>query len=84
MPPQCDGCLGDLECWVCLGSGSVEAPDGSRRPCHSCDGSGYCSYCEARPDPRIQVLYLTDHKHRDSLADEDDEPLPGDAGLIAL
>ena len=76
MSQPCDGCLGDLECWVCLGSGSLEAADGSRQPCHSCDGSGFCRYCQARPDPRVQVIYLADHRG---------EPeLPRDAGLIAL
>lgn len=57
MTQPCAGCLGDFECWVCLGSGTLEAADGSRRPCRSCGGDGYCAYCHAKPDARVQVIY---------------------------
>ena len=73
MTQPCDGCLGDLQCWVCLGAGNLETADASRVPCHSCGGTGYCRYCQARPDPRVQVIYLSEHEH---------QPLAGDAGSI--
>ena len=40
----CPGCMGSGACWVCLGSGAlVTGPDGHRRTCHRCKGSGICS-----------------------------------------
>lgn len=60
----CAGCLDDRECWVCLGSGRLEGPDGARHPCPSCRGTGYCRYCNAGPDSRVQVLYLDVHRQQ--------------------
>lgn len=61
----CDGCLDDRDCWVCLGTGSLEAPDGSKRPCSSCNGTGFCALCQASADPRVRVIYMSDRKPRD-------------------
>ena len=43
---RCDGCLGSLECWVCLGTGLVEARTTGIFACHRCYGSGRCSLCQ--------------------------------------
>jgi hypothetical protein len=65
--PPCDGCLGSRQCWVCLGQGRCERPDGGSSPCARCSGSGRCSFCRpavagAPPDlpdhpdaPRLQL-----------------------------
>jgi hypothetical protein len=60
MSGPCDGCLDDRQCWVCLGSGKLETSHGQRRPCQACGGTGYCGYCSAGPDPRVQVIYAAD------------------------
>lgn len=41
----CDGCLGDRDCWVCLGIGHVEVRRGDYTPCHRCGGTGRCAEC---------------------------------------
>ena len=46
MPSVCDGCLGDLKCWVCLGTGLLDTEDDVVRPCHRCFGSGRCPWCQ--------------------------------------
>ena len=41
---SCPGCMGNGECWVCIGSGVLNRPDGKKSvPCHRCHGSGQCS-----------------------------------------
>jgi len=44
--PPCDGCLGDLKCWVCLGHGVNEKSRGRFEQCHRCFGSGKCPWCQ--------------------------------------
>jgi len=52
----CDGCLGSLRCWVCLGNGSIKDRDDYPEPCPRCDGSGACFLCQPMdykvPQPR--------------------------------
>jgi hypothetical protein len=66
---SCIGCLGDQQCWVCLGQGRSERPDGGFDSCARCSGSGSCTFCgavAASPTVRTtapigsaeQVLYL--------------------------
>src|SRR3954451_9112590 len=47
--PICVACLGNGQCWVCLGQGRSERADGSFATCTRCSGSGVCSSCAARP-----------------------------------
>ena len=43
----CDGCLGDLKCWVCGGTGLIEVRQHGRfLTCHRCYGSGKCFLCQ--------------------------------------
>lgn len=42
---SCDGCLGSQQCWVCLGTGSLETERGNRVKCRACNGSGICPLC---------------------------------------
>jgi hypothetical protein len=43
--PTCVACLGNRQCWVCLGQGRSEQPDGGFAACHRCAGTGVCSSC---------------------------------------
>ena len=40
--PDCAGCLGSGECWVCVGLGLVDLARGHVVPCHRCGGTGTC------------------------------------------
>ena len=42
---RCDACLGNRQCWICLGQGRVERADGGFSSCSRCAGTGRCSYC---------------------------------------
>ena len=48
MPP-CDGCLDDLKCWVCMGTGLLDSRETGVAPCHRCYGSGICFVCQKIP-----------------------------------
>jgi hypothetical protein len=42
----CDGCLGLLTCWVCLGTGAVENRHAQAVACMRCFGTGKCAKCQ--------------------------------------
>ena len=44
--PACDGCLGSLRCWICLGTGVVDRRQGGVDACARCYGSGKCTLCQ--------------------------------------
>ena len=52
----CVGCLDSLECWVCLGRGSVEWRPGAPTPCVRCSGTGTCFVCQSIPAPIVLDL----------------------------
>jgi hypothetical protein len=46
VQPECDGCLGDRRCWVCLGAGVIDVAKGVVEPCQRCFGAGICPWCQ--------------------------------------
>jgi hypothetical protein len=51
----CVGCLGNRECWVCLGTGRWPTDDYPRigPPCTRCAATGLCSVC-------VEIPHVTD------------------------
>jgi len=48
---SCDGCLGSLRCWVCLGVGTLKTRQDLTQqeltqPCPQCGGTGDCPLCQ--------------------------------------
>ena len=54
----CVGCLGSRKCWICLGQGRSERPDGGFAPCSRCQGTGSCSLCRPLPDVTVAPPHL--------------------------
>ena len=48
----CTACLDSRECWVCLGAGTIETPQGGRATCAACDRTGECRTCAPIPQQR--------------------------------
>jgi len=49
--PPCPACMGNGQCWTCLGSGSVEQRDHTKIDCAACEGTGRCPKCSPRTVP---------------------------------
>ena len=48
----CAGCLGNGNCWVCLGTGRLLTSQTDRVRCHRCEGTGLC------PEQAQRVIVL--------------------------
>ena len=60
----CVGCLGDQRCWVCLGTGLIEARDGSLHSCPTCSGTGECTHCQRQsPTTRTGLIAEDQRTH---------------------
>ena len=74
---RCDACLGNRQCWICLGQGRIERIDGGFTCCARCAGTGRCSYCAGErhdesqtgrpqadaPQPAARVIRLEQPQH---------------------
>lgn len=58
-PGNCPGCLGNRQCWICLGEGRQERPDHKFELCLRCHGTGRCAQCTPVAD-----IDLTAQPHR--------------------
>lgn len=84
MPgPICVGCLGNRQCWVCLGAGRSERAGGGSESCARCDGTGRCHLCRpAAVD--LNVVPQLPRVAAEGPLQLDDRPLPLDAQPVGM
>src|SRR3954471_3367664 len=82
--PVCVACLGNRQCWICLGQGRSERADGGFATCTRCSGTGVCSSCAHRPaEIDVRTPELPPRAVGPVLRLDGDSPLRVEAGVPA-
>jgi hypothetical protein len=81
--PVCVACLGNRQCWVCLGQGRSERAEGGFATCSRCSGTGVCSTCCPPAEIDVRTPELPPRAVGPVLQLDGDSPLRVDAGASA-
>src|SRR3954470_19389839 len=81
--PVCVACLGNRQCWVCLGQGRSERSDGGFATCGRCSGTGVCSVCGPPAEIDVRTPELPPRAVGPVLRLDGDSPLRVEAGVPA-
>jgi hypothetical protein len=88
VPDQpCAGCMGNRQCWVCLGAGRSELAAGGYESCTRCDGMGRCHVCRPASVDLTVAPQLPREAADGPLQLDGDQPLRLDAepvGTLAI